>query len=43
MYVFFSHPQTSLDRYDVPEFSFPHLLRFVKLSMAFVVELAEWM
>ena len=40
--VFVSHVQTSLDRYDIPGFSFPHLLRFVKLSMAFVVELAEW-
>lgn len=33
---------TSQDVASAPEFSFPHLLRFVRLSMAFVVELSGW-
>lgn len=34
--------QTSRDVPEAPEFSFAHLLQFVRLSMSFVVELAGW-
>lgn len=33
---------TTGDTFDHPEFSFEHLLRFSKLSTAFIVELAGW-
>lgn len=33
---------TSRDTFDHDEFSFPHILQFVRLSMAFVVELSGW-
>ncbi|PWY97563.1 Zn-dependent exopeptidase [Testicularia cyperi] len=33
---------TSQDTFDYPEFSFAHLMQFVRLSAAFVVELAGW-
>ncbi|PWN51217.1 Zn-dependent exopeptidase [Violaceomyces palustris] len=33
---------TSSDRFDIPEYSFPHLLQFVRLSTAFAVELGGW-
>lgn len=34
--------QTSADTDAYPEFSYDHLLRFVRLTMAFVVELGGW-
>lgn len=34
--------QTSRDIFDASEFSFPHLLQFVRLGMAYIVELADW-
>lgn len=33
---------TTQDTFDYPEFSFGHLMQFVRLSSAFVVELAGW-
>ncbi|EST06621.1 Peptidase M28 [Kalmanozyma brasiliensis GHG001] len=33
---------TTQDTFDHPEFSFAHLMQFVRLSAAFVVELAGW-
>lgn len=35
-------PQTTKDVMDAPEFSFPHLLQFARISAAYVVELAGW-
>lgn len=33
---------TTQDTFDYPEFSFDHLMQFVRLSASFVVELAGW-
>ncbi|SPO21301.1 related to bacterial leucyl aminopeptidase precursor [Ustilago trichophora] len=33
---------TTRDTFDYPEFSFDHLMQFVRLSASFVVELAGW-
>ncbi|WFC98206.1 bacterial leucyl aminopeptidase [Malassezia yamatoensis] len=33
---------TSDDTMDAPEFSFPHMLRFVHLSVAYIIELGGW-
>ncbi|TKY90920.1 hypothetical protein EX895_000918 [Sporisorium graminicola] len=33
---------TTSDTFDYPEFSFDHLMQFVRLSASFVVELAGW-
>ena len=33
---------TTADTFDYPEFSFDHLMQFVRLSASFVVELAGW-
>ena len=34
--------QTTSDTDDYPEFSYDHMLRFVRLTMSFVVELGGW-